>query len=354
MARPVTAFDSAVFPNRFTYGLLLVNDEQGRPAWWLDMNNEFYPFGYIHPQVQGARAVVLRNLERTDRAVAFTPEVSRDETRVPLAPETHVMQQFDAELTVDEDGSLDAALTVTLSGVTAAAARAALENVDEDQLGHLIQITLANYFRGATLDEYTIEPRKDFTTPLVARATFTAPRYARKSDRTLRFNQPLFALNMRKTYTRIPERKTPLALFGLPSSRLKITIKLPEGVTPENALEPLALNSPFGSYTYTFTFDEATSTAVIEREFILPIQRVQPDDYAEFGEFCRTIDEHEENELNLLLPEPPEEPEVVEEADSPAVEDEMDVEGPDDMGPDDEDGEEEAPDDVMEDAPALP
>jgi len=57
---------------------------------------------------------------------------------------------------------------------------------------------------------------------------------------------------------------------------------------------------------------------------MLPIQRVQPADYPDFSEFCRSIDEHEEQELKISLPEQPaqepEEPEEPEEADEEADE----------------------------------
>lgn len=360
MARPVTAYESAVFPTRFGYGLLLVENEAGNPAWWLDMNNKFMPFGCIHPQVQGGRAVVLRDIDGSDLAVAFDADSPRAEIRVPVDPESLVMQRIEAELTVDETGALEAALTITLSGLTGAAARAGLENVDEDQLARLIQITLANYFRGATLGEYTIGPRKEFNTPLLAHATFKAPRYARLRDRTLVFNQPLLALNMRQTYTRIPERKTPMALFGLPSSRTKITITLPEGVAIENLPKPLALQTPFGSYTRTCTFDEAAHRVVIERDYALPIQRVQTADYAAFAEFCRAIDEHEESELKVTLPAKPEapvEPESIKEPETPAGD--TTIEGPGEVGPTDEGGpadqggDKTAPDDATEEAPAT-
>ncbi|MBN1916785.1 MAG: tetratricopeptide repeat protein [Verrucomicrobia bacterium] len=336
MARPVTAFDSAVFPDRFVYGLLAVENESGELAWWLDMNNKFYPFGSIHPQVQGARAVVLRDVDGSNLAVSFDPEAPRPEIRVPLDPESLVMQSIEAHLTVDDTGGLEAALTITLSGLTGAAARAALEQADEDQLGRMIQVTLAQYFRGATLEDYTIEPRKEFNVPLVAKARFKAPRYARKRDRMLVFNQPLFALNMRKSYTRIPERRTPMALFGTPSSRTRITITLPEGATIANAPKPLALQTPFGTYSYSCTFDETEHRVSIERDHILPIQRVQPADYAAFAAFCRAIDQNEEDELKVTLPEPPAEPEVTEESETPA--DGTAIEGPGEIGPTDDSG----------------
>ncbi len=327
MVRPSTAFDSDVFPNSFGYGLLLVEDEAGRPDWWIDLNNKFYPLGFVHPAVQGGRAVVLRNVEGPEPALTFDPDETRTERRVPVRPETHLSQQIEADLRVDDGGALEGTVTVTLTGLTAASLRGALERVDEDRLQRILQMAANNYFRGATLGDYTFENRKAFNEPLVVRASFTAPKYAHKRGRSLTFNQPLFALDLRKSYTRVPERKTPLALFSLPSSRYTIVITLPEGATLKHGLESLALESTFGSYRYSFEFDEAAHRATIEREFILPIQRVQPADYPDFADFCRSIDEHEEDELKVFLPkapkaasEPPEEPQEPTDEEEPAEE----------------------------------
>jgi len=340
MVRNTPAFDSEVFPseNRFSYGLLLVDDEHGQPSIWLDLNNKFYPYGLVHTHAQGGRAVVLRNVDEWTPGLEVDLEQAREEVRVPVWPETHVPYHIDADLHVDKDGVLDATVSVTLTSLMGAGVRSALEQVDEDQLERMNQMTVNHYFRGATVSDYSIENRTTFSEPFVARATFTAPQYARVRGRTLRFNQPLMALNLRKTYARVTERKTPLALFGLPSSRTRITITLPEGVTLTEGLSPLVLESDFGSYKFSFEYDEAAHRAVIEREFILPNQRVQPADYERFVAFCRTIDEHEEGELKVLLPEEAEpeaeqpadvedagEPEELKQPDEPADEGEAPV-----------------------------
>jgi len=311
MVRPITAFDSKVFPNDFGYGLLLVEDEQGRPDWWIDVNNKFYPLGFVHPQAQGGRAIVLRDVEGPAPALDF--DAAREELHVPVWPETLVAQQVEAKLDVDEDGAVEGTLTTTYTGAAAAGLRAGLERVDEDDIERWLQQTANSHFRGATLGEYEIADRKAFNKPLVVRASFTAPKYARRRGRSLTFNQPLFELDLRKSYLGVPERKTPLAFFSPPCSRYTFEITLPEGTTLRRGIPQLALESSLGSYRSSFEFDEAEHRATLQKEFLAPIQRIQPADYPDFADFCRTIDEHEEQELKVFLPKEPEPPEVPEE-----------------------------------------
>jgi tetratricopeptide (TPR) repeat protein len=303
MARPVTAFDSAVFPNSSDYGLLLVEDEAGRFDQWVDLNDKFYPLGFVHPAVQGGRAVVLRDVEGAEPSMALDLDAPREELRVPVWPETQVTQQVEADLHVDAAGDVEGTVATTYTSVAAAGLRGALERVDEDALARYLQQLANSDFRGAKLTDYAVEHRKDFDQPLVFRLSLSAPKYARVRGRNLRFNQPLFPLELRKAYLGVPERKTPMALFSPPSVRHRIVITLPAGTTLRQGLEPLALESAFGSYKYSFSFDEAAAQVVIEREFLLPIQRVQPEAYAAFAAFCRAIDVHEEEELRVILPE---------------------------------------------------
>jgi hypothetical protein len=75
----------------------------------------------------------------------------------------------------------------------------------------------------------------------------------------------------------------------------RVSLKLPEGKHVRRGVEPVSLETPYGSYRWSAR--EAGGNLIIEEALSMPQQRVRPDQYAAFGDFARAVDRAQSQEL---------------------------------------------------------
>ncbi len=322
MVQNITTVPSKVFPNHYPYGLLAIPDKSGNYFLYLDTSNKYYPYGFIHPRFQGSSAIVLRDFSMKDLKLDIDSRDYAEETlETPKLPSFTNSMDARVDLSVDEEGNVTGIFERKYRGAFAASVRGGFIKAEEFQIKNGLQQDANKHFRGAELKEYDIEKLEDFNEPFVVRYSFSAPRFGKVSGREMVFDQRFFPLEMGTTYIRLPERKTPMALYGYPNTHYHIVLHLPDGVEIKDIPNDLKLLDDFGIYAINFSVQD--SVVVIDRNYSLPIQKVSAQKYSDLVEFCKKIDELEKKEIKILLPEKEEEQEKKEEETSPAVEEEF-------------------------------
>ncbi len=311
-----TVEEPEIFPAYYSYPLLAVSDPNTGETQFLDLNQRYNSYGFIPPQYQGAQARILNDYPAGTR-IDMTPE-DWDKLSTPITTPVLPLRAngtlIHADLEIKEDGSLSGTLNDSYAGSHAASLRSFLHKIEEFNLRNSLERGLNANYRGAELNDYEITALKEINKPLGVIYRFEAPNYATVSNGNLIFRQGFYRLDLGKTYVTVPERETPMGLYQAQHMQHDITIKLPEGCEISEMPESLSLDTQYGIYKLETKAEDNTFT--LHREFYMPVQKIYPEDYQGFADFCDKIDKVEEKDLKAVLPAPTE----LEESTEPAEE----------------------------------
>ncbi len=193
------------------------------------------------------------------------------------------------------DGSARTEGRMTFFGAFPAALRRQMTNPDLRR--QMVDYSIGRTFRGIQLDASSITGEAELEDPVAFQFQGTLPRLLQPAGNRFLFNPILDAANM-ADLTGDATRETPMDFEPwvkvMPYS---IALTLPEGQAwsfleiPEDTL----LISEFGFYSLIFHVEGSTLT--VTRSLLVPPQRIEPEDYARFAEFCRSIDAAEKREV---------------------------------------------------------
>jgi len=272
----------------FTYFVVRARPDGRRPIW-LDTNYRFAEYDYLAPGLQEQPALVLR------------PDAANEDFRTPTFPISRERKDIALDLELGADGSVRGRGVEKIRGWMATNLREALVRMQPFQHRQMFELALNRYFPGLTLEEYEIgdlEAGGDGT-PLTLRYEFEVARLARPVDDTLVLEQGLYPVRLGPSFLRLAERKLTLLVDALNYARIAINLRLPAGARIATAPEPIDLRERFGRYRLTV---EALAHGLkIEKLIEVPPQRIPPEAYGEFAEFCHAVDQREEAETVITL-----------------------------------------------------
>ena len=267
----------------FSYPVLRI-DLPGGPVW-ADPSLRLAPFGHLPVWARGRPAWIVPEPGETANE-ARTPDEPADFDRTSLA----------FELRLAADGSATGNGVDRHRGFDAAALKDTLERIDVDQRKQAIESMLGRALRGVTLDKLAAEGEG----AVGGQATLLYDLHgdlARKDSGELRLPASTFPARLQRRWVEKAERALPLLLDQPEEVEIASNIALPAGMHLRGEPKPVALETPFGRYSWEAR--EEAGTLRLREKLSLPQQRVAPARYAEFVAFARAVDVAQEHELRL-------------------------------------------------------
>ena len=204
------------------------------------------------------------------------------------------------KLAIRADASGHVEVHEQLSGWLAVEWRDVKDQTDQSRLRQEFeQRSLGFFFPGAQLESLDF---KGFAErgrgPVEVGYKFTAPRLLRDEGGGRVAIAPLFPSLLVRRYVVLPSRTRALQLGTTPPSDLDATIALPRGARAQTP-PPADVKTRFGRFSQRITLENGALHIV--RHLEMPLQRVEPADYAAFIAFARAVDEAEEMRAVIQL-----------------------------------------------------
>ncbi|XXF79246.1 DUF3857 domain-containing protein [Myxococcaceae bacterium GXIMD 01537] len=260
----------------------------GEAPVWLDTAVRFAPFGELPEPAMGERDAYL--LPEPGRALAKvkTPAL-KDEggKHVKLA------------LELTEDGRLTGKSEETYSGFEAAQLAEAFEQLAAESRKQALQGAVARYFSGAELSSIKLDHPEEVGAPFVLSYEFTVPRFGRPESNGRVAMDPLtFPSLLGREYVQLSSRRTVLLLDRTQSSRVQVSLTLPQGWRLADPQADLKVEGTFGRFRRAEKQEGRTLT--IDETLKLFRNRVTPRAYEEFAQFTGDVDLLQTREMFLV------------------------------------------------------
>lgn len=254
--------------------LRVVMPDSGR-AVWLAPSGPDSMFGAIASPYLGQPAVCI-TCEKPNPQTLPSRDLVRDDGR-----------EMTIESSLAADGTLSGTVRQTYDGPSAEFARGVLrQRTEETQRAKFIEALLAEHIPGATISGYRILDAEDRHSPITFEIDFSRKNFARRDGNTLTLEAALFRQPLASLYTTLPDRTIPIMVGRARDYHDRLVIALPEGMKPSLRSKngEWKIEGPFGTYARSVTLEDGA--LVIDATVDVPIQRVQPDDYAAFQQWA--------------------------------------------------------------------
>lgn len=234
---------------------------------------------------QGVMALLVN--QRGEARLVQTPVYTPDRNRTVAT----------AEVTLRADGGASMTVSQELRGPNAAGVRNALEA--QATRAERIEDDLRELLPGVHVTSVRAEGLDDVERPVRLTYEATVPTIGtRQGDSTLLYGASPIHLT-RRFATR--SSRTHDLVLGVPSTVEETrTIRLPAGGSVAEVPPPVTLEGPFGRFEYAITAQGTTLT--VRRVTVLARDRVRPDEYGAFREFCQAVDDAIARRVVLRLP----------------------------------------------------
>jgi tetratricopeptide (TPR) repeat protein len=258
-----------------------------------DAETEGMAFGSVPP-----------SFERQDALLVPAPQEKENDgmpadgsTILSLPANSEEQSVAEGDVTLDDDGSLQADVTIRLGAWRAAQMRSILAGIDPAQRPRFYHQLAVRIFAGA--DDVTGSTRneRDPDRPLELVLHCRAPRYVNLAPGIADMDQLVPTLGLRKMYSS-PSRKFPLFIDTPLVESAAFRLHLPPGVSVLHGAPDMNVNGPFGSYSLSVRQPSPTELD-IQRSFRIPVQVIAPERFPEFSTFAAKIDEAERQRITL-------------------------------------------------------
>jgi hypothetical protein len=258
------------------YGYAVLRVEHGGKVYWLDPGTRLNPFGNLPEAARGCEALILPDPGEEPEVVRTPMDGIEDGREIAL------------QLSVDEEGGGTVDGVEQYLGFEGAAAKASIESLDKAARRQLLEQSLAQTFRGLSLESFAVEGEQSAGAPLTIRYRLRVPQLLHAQDGTWVLDGSVFPSRLGARYLTRAARKVPLLLAGNERVHIHLTISGPE----VRALRPggdAHVTGAFGSYDRVERREG--SVAVRDDRFMLRRGRLKPSEYADFARFAGSVDD---------------------------------------------------------------
>jgi len=254
-------------PNQqFNHAIVYVPQQDGvEEGYFLDPTTDGLDIGNLRADDQGATALVL---DPDDGQWAFH--------EIPYQAPDVTYYRCDIDVSVEGAEAARAQTECQIRGTVASMLRRAMRN--EERAGQVRQNVAHAMFQGSAVTDAETEHLEDIRHPLEMRMTLDAASalQAHGDEHRMRVPAP-FALGR---LTRLENRRTPLRLGVLDSTRWAVSFEAPRGGSITRVPDDFRIENP------CFTVSRASETrgrrATVTVEFTRTCPEISPEDYPEF------------------------------------------------------------------------
>lgn len=258
---------------------------------YIDGTSEFAGLGELPRLDQGA-FVLRMDLDAADAEPVLTT--------IPFAPANANLTEGDATISVSREGSARIARTERVTGTAAPRIRMLL--APEARRDQIVASLVGESLPGATLDKVSYEGLEGLGVPVSVTTEISAPQFAVVGAGNATLNVPISVDpdDLLKRWGMLAERTHPLLLFYPYKEVDRASIRLPRGARIERLPPPVALKTPFGSYSLELKrtaegFDMAETLTI-------DVAVVSPRDYPAFRRFLGEVVAARSETVSARLP----------------------------------------------------
>ncbi len=236
---------------------------------WLDPTVDDQPFNYLPPEIQGASGLVITGPRRGEFITT------------PTWPEALEVATIDLDVDLAADGSAIVRVRESVPLRSAPGFRQYLKYAQsEREVLQDIEGSIASSFSGAEVLRFEAANEGALDEPLQLEYAFAVPHFANPSADGLVFEGAVFERDLLGAYGSMPERERDLLISRPLRETLRMTIRAADDM---RAVElPTSHERSWGQLSASRSATRSEEGVVVEREILLPIGRVSPEDYAEF------------------------------------------------------------------------
>ena len=250
-------------PGIFDHAIVMAEIEGKRI--WLDPTAEVCPFGEIPTPDRGREVMVVR-----DGVAEFveTPDYTPDENRTVQS----------ADIKLDADGGIRAAVSWTASGSGDLSARASYKYSKPSQIKEGFEGTVASISPDAKLNNFSVTDPGRREEPLKVAYDFQAGGWADRTRKFLIFRPSLYQSVLSETPFSKPERQYEISFGSRSSSISETQIALPDGFKVEEVPPNVSLKTDFATYDRTYELNGGTLKIVeklVRLNAKMPVNRYQ-------------------------------------------------------------------------------
>jgi uncharacterized protein DUF3858 len=253
-----------------------------------DAESSNLPFGAVSPLLDRSDAL-LAPLTPADESLPF---------HAALMPGvTDEKSVAEAELVLDDTGSLSVELHIHLGTARAQQVRGVLRNANQRERQAFFEQLAMRVFPGAGTVTGSSLHEDDLEQSLELAVHCAVPQLVNIQNGPIDLDQLVPALGLRALYARAASRKFPLYIDSLYFESAIFHLHLPAGIQVRWLPSEFTAKNEFGEYA--FRINMANQQITIEREFRIPVQVIPPEKYEAFAAFARQIDEAERRRISL-------------------------------------------------------
>jgi len=203
---------------------------------WLDPAAETAAWGYLPPEEQGAKALVVKpEGGEVVEIPLFSPEENKSLTltKLSLAP----------------DGSLSGLVVDELKGFIDQRARSALKDKTPQELEKFFQEAANRISQGTELLSDSLTDLKDLKTPVQVRLAFRSSSYAILEGKMMLFEVPSNPLSFFDVFPTLPFRKYDMLIPSPLSLEERAVIDIPSGYRVAHLPEEMKIDRSVGEFS---------------------------------------------------------------------------------------------------------
>jgi len=253
--------------------------EEGGERLFATLDIRYIPLGKVPESYQGAPAFIVND----------------DELRFIYLPREPLHKRMEEKVTMEIDLA-----TQTCTGRCEYRSAYYYERKSEyakrskEDLRRELEMELGARFPGMRLKSFDLPELKTVGTPLIIEFVCEVPTLlVKRADGNYDINTFIKPLLVQRRYAGKPERKYPMKIYQTYINDEVSTVKLSDDYEVVSIPKTEIIDSPFGFYSLSFSFDEQQMKIKVGRYFAIYAPRISLNEYPDFLKFARRIDELE-------------------------------------------------------------
>ena len=248
---------------------------------YLDGTAEFSGYRELPFQDRGGQVMLI-----DDGKTSYT-SVPADDPSGTITQEKAVLRFQGDDAVMDE--------TMTFSGSKTSLVRNTFQ--DAKRRKEMLEKLVNRDLPGATVSEFNFSDLTNLDQPVTIKYQATVPRFLRNQGDGRVFQAHLDRVDLVKNLASLSKRENPVAVDRLETRSTYVRFVIGPEWRILGVPESLKLDTPYASFDMTVTIkDDAIE---IKNKLVFKVNRIYPDDYPQFREFCEAVTRAYKEEITL-------------------------------------------------------
>lgn len=274
-------------PSPMQFDHVITAIPQGSGYLFLDTTPEVAPYGYLIAELRDKKALVVP--DNTGAALVQTP------ADAPFS----MYFNFKADGSLDNAGTLESKMQMTMQGDIGVAFRLALNQVGKSQWDQAVQVITRSLGFGGTVSETAILSLDSISSPLNIDYSYERKNYSDWDNK--RIGPPFPPLDIVAAPDESEKNPKPVKIGSLQTEDLQATVKLPDKANPQLP-SAVSLHQPFADYEATYSVSGGALHA--ERKLTVKAHEVTVDQIPEYRKFVKGVLDDESTFIPIFAAAP--------------------------------------------------